>query len=49
MKTGDEINIFIETNKDSYVFIFNLMPDNKISLMFPNSYMKNNYLNQIQN
>ena len=44
LKTGDEINIFIETNKDSYVFIFNLMPDNKISLMFPNSYMKNNYL-----
>ncbi len=39
LKAGDELAFSVKPSKDSYLYIFNLMADQNILLMFPNYYM----------
>jgi hypothetical protein len=44
LKEGENLVIRIKPGKDAYIYIFNLMADNNAMLMFPNDYMKENYI-----
>ena len=44
LKNGDEININVRPSKDSYLYILNLMADNNAMVIFPNKYMKDNFI-----
>ncbi len=42
LKEGEELVFSIKPSKDCYLYVFNLMADHNIMLMFPNDYMTEN-------
>jgi hypothetical protein len=44
LNSGDRLVIKIKPSKNSYIYIFNLMADNNATLMYPNKYMEDNYV-----
>jgi len=46
LKQGDELIFTVQPSKDCYVYIFNLMADHNAMLMFPNEYLKENYVEE---
>jgi len=44
LKKGDELAFSVSPSKDCYLYVFNLMADQNIMLMFPNDYMKENFV-----
>lgn len=44
LKNGDELKINARPNKDSYLYVFNLMADNNAMVIYPNKYKKDNYV-----
>jgi len=43
LKEGDEVQIFYQVSKDSYVYIFCVAADGSVTLLVPNSTMPDNY------
>ena len=43
LKEGDEINIFYQVSEDSYVYIFSIAADGSVTLLLPNSNIKDNF------
>ena len=41
---GDPIIIDARTSKDSYLYVFNIAPDNTVSVLLPNKILKNNFV-----
>lgn len=41
---GEKVEIFFKANKNCYVLIYDITPDGKINLLFPNKYESNNYI-----
>lgn len=41
---GEEVKIFYQTSADSYVYIFAVASDNSVTVLLPNSDMKNNFV-----
>lgn len=41
-KVGDDISISLKTDRDFYVTLFRVSPDNKVQQLFPNSAQKDN-------
>ncbi len=44
LKSGDELAFSVTPSKDCYLYVFNLMADQNILLMFPNDYMEENFV-----
>ena len=44
LESGDELTFSVTPSKDCYVYVFNLMADQNVMLMFPNEYLKENYV-----
>ncbi|ACI20577.1 DUF4384 domain-containing protein [Thermodesulfovibrio yellowstonii] len=44
LKEGDEVKIFYQANKDCYVYIFSIAADGSVTLLLPNSIMKDNFI-----
>lgn len=44
LQTGDELAFSVTPGKDCYLYVFNFMADGNIMLMFPNEYLKENYI-----
>ena len=43
-KVNDALQIFFKASKSCYVLIYDITPDGKITLLFPNKYDSNNYI-----
>ena len=43
-QSGDELAFSVTPTKDCYVYVFNLMADQNVMLMFPNEFLKENYV-----
>lgn len=43
-QVNESLNIFFKANKSCYVLIYDIRPDGKITLLFPNKYDSNNYI-----
>ncbi|OAA31400.1 hypothetical protein AT15_07850 [Kosmotoga arenicorallina S304] len=43
-KNGEAVKVFFKTNADAYVTIYDIMPDGKVQLIFPNKYDTNNFV-----
>ena len=43
LKEGEEVNIFYQVSKDSYVYIFSIAADGSVTLLLPNSNMPDNF------
>jgi len=41
---GDKLRLTIALNQDSYVYIYNITPDRRVNLLFPNAYQPINLL-----
>ena len=41
---GDEIKITVTPSKDCYIYVFNFMADQNAFLMYPNEFMKENFI-----
>ncbi len=41
---SDRVHIAITLNQDSYVYIYNITPDRRVNLLFPNAYQPVNFL-----
>ncbi|MCX8103467.1 MAG: PEGA domain-containing protein [Candidatus Bipolaricaulota bacterium] len=41
---GDKLRLTITLNQDSYVYIYNITPDRRVHLLFPNAYQPENLL-----
>ena len=44
LKNGDEIHLSVRPSKDSYLYVLNLMADNNAMVIYPNKYMKDNFI-----
>ena len=44
LNDGDELIINLESNKNCFIYMFNLMADNNVMMIYPNDYMENNYV-----
>ena len=44
LRSGDELAFSVTPSKDCYVYVFNLMADQNVMLMFPNEFLKENYV-----
>ncbi len=44
LKEGQKLVISVKPSKDAYLYIINLMADNNAMLMYPNDYMKDNFI-----
>lgn len=44
LKEGDEVQIFYQVSKDSYVYIFSIAADGSVTLLFPNSSTPENFI-----
>jgi len=44
LKEGDEVKIFYKANKDCYIYIFSIASDGSVTLLMPNSAMKDNFI-----
>jgi len=43
LKEGEEVKIFYQTDKPCYVYIFSIAHDGSVTLLFPNSFYRDNY------
>ncbi|MBA3037411.1 MAG: DUF4384 domain-containing protein [Desulfobacterium sp.] len=43
LKEGDEVQIFYQVSKESYVYIFSIAADGSVTLLFPNSSAPDNF------
>ena len=39
---GERVRLFVKTNKDAYVNVFNIAPSGQIAMLFPNAHQKDN-------
>ncbi|MBI3378677.1 MAG: DUF4384 domain-containing protein [Nitrospirae bacterium] len=44
LREGDEVKIFFQTNRDSYVYIFSVAADGSVTLLLPNSVNQENFI-----
>lgn len=44
LKNGDELAFHVTPSKDCYIYVFNFMADQNAFLMYPNEYMKQNFI-----
>ncbi len=44
LKGGEEVKIFFQSDRDSYVYIFSIAVDGSITLLLPNSINKDNFI-----
>ena len=44
LKTGDELSFSITASQNCYLYVFNLMADQNIMLLFPNKYLQENFI-----
>jgi hypothetical protein len=44
LQSGDELAFTVTPSKDCYIYIFNFMADQNAFLMYPNDYMKENFI-----
>lgn len=44
LKQGDDLAFSVKPSKDCYLYVFNLMADHNVVLMFPNDYMQENFV-----
>ena len=44
LKQGDELAFSVKPSKDCYLYVFNLMADHNVLLMYPNDYMSENFI-----
>jgi len=44
LKEGEEVKIFFQTNRDSYVYIFSAAADGSVTLLLPNSVNQENFI-----
>ena len=44
LKSGDELAFSLTPSKDCFVYVFNFMADQNVFFMYPNQYMKENYI-----
>ncbi|UFS71717.1 DUF4384 domain-containing protein [Geomonas sp. RF6] len=44
LKEGEEVKIYYQSNRDCYVYLFSIAADNSVTLLFPNSEMKDNFV-----
>jgi len=44
LDSGDELVFSVTPSKNCYVYVFNLMADQNVMLMFPNEYLEENYV-----
>ena len=42
--SGEDVRVFVETNKDAYVTVLNVDPAGETTVLFPNRYQSDNYL-----
>lgn len=43
-KPEETLKIQLELNRDAYVYIYDIQPDGRVTLLFPNGFARNNYL-----
>ncbi len=43
-KPEETLRIHLELNKDAYVYIYDVQPDGRVTLLFPNGFARNNFL-----
>jgi len=43
-KPGDELEFNIVSSQDCFIYVFNLMADQTVLMMYPNKYMKENFI-----
>tara|TARA_Y100000748_G_scaffold183718_1_gene153799 strand:- start:471 stop:1325 length:855 start_codon:yes stop_codon:yes gene_type:complete len=43
-KEGDPLVIDVRTSKDSYLYVFNIAPDQSVSVLLPNKILKDNFV-----
>jgi len=43
LKEGEEVKIFYQVSKDSYVYLFSIAADGSVTLLLPNSSMQDNF------
>ncbi len=41
----ESLKIHLQVNQDAYVYIYDIRPDGRVTLLFPNGFAQNNYLN----
>ena len=44
LKSGDELAFSVTPSKDCFIYVFNFMADQNVFFMYPNQYMKENYI-----
>jgi len=44
LKEGEDVEIYYQTNKDCYAYIFSIAADGSVTLLFPNSIMTDNFI-----
>ena len=44
LREGEEVKIFFQTNRDSYVYIFSVAADGSVTLLLPNSVNQENFI-----
>jgi len=44
LNDGDELIINLKSSKSCYVYMFNLMADNNVMMIYPNEYMEDNHI-----
>ena len=44
LNDGDELIINLKSSKSCYVYMFNLMADNNVMMIYPNKYMEDNHI-----
>jgi len=44
LKDGDELAFTVKPSKSCYLYVFNLLVDHSVLLMFPNEYMQENFI-----
>ena len=49
LNDGDELIINLKSSKSCYVYMFNLMADNNVMMIYPNEYMEDNYIKSENN
>ena len=43
-KPDETLKIHLELNRDAYVYIYDIQPDGRVTLLFPNGFARNNFL-----
>ena len=44
LKSGDELAFSVTPSKDCFIYVFNFMADQNVFFMYPNQYMKENFI-----